>query len=44
MNSLTSLNDTSNVIIFDTSKNENKLTEEYKTLQRKLKPKWKLIE
>jgi hypothetical protein len=35
---------TNNVIIFDISKNEKKLNEEYKSLQRKLKPKWKFIE
>ncbi|XP_043488760.1 intraflagellar transport protein 52 homolog [Polistes fuscatus] len=33
-----------NVIIFDASKNGRKLNEEFKVLQRKLKPKWKLIE
>ncbi|KAL2713503.1 intraflagellar transport protein 52 [Vespula squamosa] len=33
-----------NVVIFDTSKNERKLNEEFKVLQRKLKPKWKLVE
>lgn len=34
----------SNVIIFDTSKNEKKLNDEFKVLQRKLKPKWKFVE
>ncbi|XP_012273935.1 intraflagellar transport protein 52 homolog [Orussus abietinus] len=33
-----------NVIIFDISKNERKLNEEFKILQRKLKPKWKFVE
>lgn len=33
-----------NTIIFDTSKNERKLNEEFKVLQRKLKAKWKFIE
>ncbi|XP_046739841.1 intraflagellar transport protein 52 homolog isoform X1 [Diprion similis] len=33
-----------NVIIFDASKNERRLNEEFKVLQRKLKPKWKFIE
>lgn len=33
-----------NVIIFDSSKNERKLNEEFKVLQRKLKTKWKFIE
>ncbi|KAJ8681260.1 hypothetical protein QAD02_017047 [Eretmocerus hayati] len=45
MNSLQNASDNnSNVVIFDISKNEKKLNEEYKTLQRKLKPKWKCIE
>ncbi|XP_014215048.1 intraflagellar transport protein 52 homolog [Copidosoma floridanum] len=45
MNSLPTSNDNSaNVVIFDISKNEKKLNEEYKVLQRKLKPKWKFIE
>lgn len=34
----------SNIIIFDSSKNERKLNEEFKVLQRKLKSKWKFIE
>lgn len=34
----------SNVIIFDASKKEKKLTEEFKVFQRKLKTKWKFIE
>ena len=33
-----------NTIIFDISKNERKLNEDYKVLQRKLKQKWKFIE
>jgi len=33
-----------NIIIFDISKNERKLNEEFKVLQRKLKAKWKFIE
>lgn len=33
-----------NTIIFDISKNERKLNEEFKILQRKLKAKWKFIE
>ena len=33
-----------NIIIFDISKNERKLNEEFKVLQRKLKGKWKFIE
>jgi len=33
-----------NIIIFDISKNERKLNEEFKILQRKLKAKWKFIE
>ncbi|NP_001123257.1 intraflagellar transport 52 homolog [Nasonia vitripennis] len=46
MNSLPtgSENSSNNVVIFDVSKNEKKLNEEYKALQRKLKPKWKFIE
>ena len=45
MNSLPVGNEnSSNVVIFDISKNEKKLNEEYKALQRKLKPKWKFIE
>lgn len=31
-------------VIFDTSKVERKLFDEYKVIQRKLKPKWKFIE
>lgn len=31
-------------IIFDTSKNERKLNEEFKILQRKLKAKWTFVE
>ncbi|XP_058801612.1 intraflagellar transport protein 52 homolog [Phymastichus coffea] len=34
----------SNTVIYDISKNEKKLNEEYKVLQRKLKSKWKFIE
>lgn len=34
----------SHLIIFDLSKNEKKLNDEFKTLQRKLKQKWKFIE
>ncbi|XP_035727489.1 intraflagellar transport protein 52 homolog [Vespa mandarinia] len=37
-------NNNVNVVVFDASKNERKLNEEFKVLQRKLKPKWKLIE
>lgn len=37
-------NNNLNVIIFDASKNERKLNEEFKVLQRKLKSKWKFIE
>ncbi|KAL7292974.1 hypothetical protein TKK_0013424 [Trichogramma kaykai] len=37
-------NSSNNVVIFDVSKNERKLNEDFKTLQRKLKPKWKIIE
>lgn len=37
-------NNNLNVIIFDASKNERKLNEEFKILQRKLKSKWKFIE
>ncbi|XP_066591365.1 intraflagellar transport protein 52 homolog [Prorops nasuta] len=33
-----------NIIIFDSSKGERKLNEEFKVLQRKLKSKWKIIE
>ena len=45
MNSLPVGNENNtNVVIFDISKNEKKLNEEFKTLQRKLKPKWKFIE
>ncbi|XP_048506010.1 intraflagellar transport protein 52 homolog isoform X2 [Athalia rosae] len=36
--------DVQNVVIFDASKNERRLNEEFKILQRKLKPKWKFIE
>ncbi|XP_011499533.1 PREDICTED: intraflagellar transport protein 52 homolog [Ceratosolen solmsi marchali] len=43
-NSLPVGNDSNNIVIFDISKNERKLNEEYKSLQRKLKPKWKFIE
>lgn len=32
------------LIIFDASKNERRLNEEFKILQRKLKPKWKFVE
>ncbi|XP_015112119.1 intraflagellar transport protein 52 homolog [Diachasma alloeum] len=32
------------LIIFDTSKNERRLNEEFKVLQRKLKQKWKFVE
>lgn len=32
------------LIIFDASKNERRLNEEFKVLQRKLKPKWKFVE
>ena len=32
------------LIIFDASKNERRLNEEFKSLQRKLKPKWKFVE
>lgn len=46
MNSLPTATESSsnNVVIFDISKNEKKLSEEYKTLLRKSKPKWKFIE
>ena len=47
MNSIFGSNDTNNnlnLIIFDASKNERKLNEEFKILQRKLKSKWKFIE
>ena len=45
MNSLPTANDNSaNTVIFDVSKNEKKLNEEFKILQRKLKPKYKCIE
>ncbi|XP_012224469.2 intraflagellar transport protein 52 homolog [Linepithema humile] len=37
-------NNNENIIIFDVSKNERKLNEEFKILQRKLKAKWKFIE
>ncbi|CAL7944416.1 unnamed protein product [Xylocopa violacea] len=37
-------NNNLNVIIFDASKNERKLNEEFKVLQRKLKSKWKFVE
>lgn len=33
-----------NIIIFDISKNERKLNDDFKILQRKLKAKWKFIE
>lgn len=33
-----------NIVIFDTSKNERKLNDDFKVLQRKLKAKWKFIE
>ncbi|KAL0111294.1 hypothetical protein PUN28_012893 [Cardiocondyla obscurior] len=36
--------DTENIVIFDISKNERKLNEEFKILQRKLKAKWKFVE
>lgn len=36
--------DNENIIIFDISKNERKLNEEFKILQRKLKAKWKFNE
>lgn len=32
------------LIIFDASKNERRLNEEFKTLQRKLKSQWKFAE
>ena len=32
------------IIIFDSSKNERKLNEEFKVFQRKLKSKWKFME
>ncbi|CAK9805581.1 Intraflagellar transport protein 52 homolog [Anthophora plagiata] len=47
MSSIFSGNDNNsslNVIIFDASKNERKLNEEFKVLQRKLKSKWKFVE
>lgn len=47
MNSIFGSNDSNNnlnLIIFDASKNERKLNEEFKILQRKLKSKWKFIE
>ncbi|CAK9825584.1 Intraflagellar transport protein 52 homolog [Anthophora retusa] len=46
MSSIFGGNDNSslNVIIFDASKNERKLNEEFKVLQRKLKSKWKFVE
>ncbi|XP_076767064.1 intraflagellar transport 52 isoform X2 [Xylocopa sonorina] len=37
-------NNNLNLIIFDASKNERKLNEQFKVLQRKLKSKWKFIE
>ncbi|XP_060815304.1 intraflagellar transport protein 52 homolog [Bombus pascuorum] len=37
-------NNNLNVIIFDASKNERKMNEEFKILQRKLKSKWKFVE
>lgn len=36
--------DNENVIVFDMSKNERNLNDEFKILQRKLKTKWKFIE
>jgi len=33
-----------NTIIFDASKNERRLNDEFKILQRKLKTRWKFIE
>jgi len=33
-----------NIIIFDASKNERRLNDEFKILQRKLKTRWKFIE
>lgn len=33
-----------NLIVFDVSKNERKLNDEFKILQRKLKAKWKCTE
>lgn len=33
-----------NIIIVDMSKNERKLNDEFKVLQRKLKAKWKFVE
>ncbi|XP_024888284.1 intraflagellar transport protein 52 homolog isoform X1 [Temnothorax curvispinosus] len=36
--------DNENIVIFDISKNERKLNEDFKVLQRKLKAKWKFIE
>lgn len=39
-----SSDDNVNVVIFDASKNERKLNDEFKVLQRRLKPKWKLVE
>lgn len=45
MNSIIeSVDNDKHVIIFDTSKNERRLNEEFKILQRKLKQKWKFIE
>lgn len=35
---------TDNNVIFDVSKNERKLNDEFKVLQRKLKAKWKFVE
>lgn len=35
---------TDNIVIFDVSKNERKLNDEFKVLQRKLKAKWKFVE
>lgn len=35
---------TDNIVIFDVSKNERKLNDDFKVLQRKLKTKWKFIE
>lgn len=35
---------TDNIVVFDASKNERKLNDEFKVLQRKLKAKWKFVE
>ncbi|KAH0539671.1 intraflagellar transport protein 52 homolog [Cotesia glomerata] len=44
MSSIISNDNDSQLIIFDSSKNERRLNDEFKVLQRKLKPKWKFLE